>query len=54
MQERSQYADYLIDPRFQELNRLFLWFENNDDWTGHTENFLPRVGIKDYNDIINR
>ena len=41
--------DYLIDPSFQEVNRLFLLsFENITDITVHTGYYLPKVEIKDY------
>ena len=37
-QTRNRYLDYLIDPRFQVVNRLFvLSFENKDDRTVHIE-----------------
>ena len=30
--------DYLVDPSFQGVNRLFaLWFENNEDRATHTQ-----------------
>lgn len=36
------------------MNRLFvLSFENNNDRTEHTEYFLPKVKIKDWNGPIN-
>ena len=32
IKEQNRYLDYLTDPSFQELNRLFvLSFENNTD-----------------------
>ena len=44
--------DYLVDPSFQGVNRLFaLWFENNEDRATHTGYFFP-VKIKDYNVLI--
>ena len=50
----SEYLDYLIDPCFQWVNRLFvLLFENNAHRTGHTRYFLPKVETKDYNLMIN-
>ena len=48
----KQYWDYLIDPRFQEVKRLFvLPFENNAVKTGHTGFFCPTKKIQDYNVI---
>ena len=44
---------FLVDPRLQGVNRLFaLLFENEDDIKVHTGYYLPKVEIKDYNDII--
>ena len=46
---------FSIDPSFQGVNRLFvLSFENNAGRTGHTGYFLPNVGIKHYNVMIDR
>ena len=53
MQSLNQYLDYLIDPRFQRINRMFMssW-EDNTVRKGHTEYFLPKLEIKDYNVVI--
>ena len=49
IQTQNQYLDYLIDPRFQGVNRLFvLSFGNNADSTRYNRYFLPTVTIKDY------
>ena len=46
--------NHLIEPSFQGVNRLFvLAFENDDDRTSSDEYYLPTVGIKDYNIMIN-
>ena len=46
---QKQYLDYLIDPSFQGVNRLFaLSFEDNVVRTAHKEYFLPKLEIKDY------
>ena len=46
--------NYLVEPRFQGVNRLFvLAFENDDDRTSDDQYYLPTVEIKDYNIIIN-
>ena len=44
IQQQNSYLDYLIDPSFQGVNRLFaLSFENR---IGHIEYFLPKVEKK--------
>ena len=49
-QRRQKSYIYLIDPSFHRVNRLFvLSFEDNKVRTGHSEYFLPKVEIKDYN-----
>ena len=46
--------NHLVEPSFQGVNRLFvLAFENDDDRTSYNEYYLPTVGIKDYNIMIN-
>ena len=46
---QNQYLDFLIDPSFQGVNRLFvLSFENEDNRKVHIEYYLPKVEIKDY------
>ena len=50
IERQNQHLNYLIDPSFQGINRLFvLSFENNVDITGNTGYFLPKVTTKDYN-----
>ena len=45
---------YLIEPTFQEVNRLFvLTFENDAQRKVHSGYYLPNVEIKDYNVMIN-
>ena len=52
-ERQNQYLDFLIDPRFQGVNRLFvLSFENENDRTVHTKYYLSNVEIKDYNVMI--
>ena len=47
---QNRYLDYLIDPSFQGVNRLFaLSFENRTDREVHTGYFYPKVEIRDYN-----
>ena len=43
----NPYLNYLINPSFQEVNRLFvLSYENIEDRTGHTKYYLPLVQDK--------
>ena len=54
-QRQNQYLDFLIDPSFQGVNRLFvLSFENEGDRKVHTGYYLPKVEIKDHNIMIDR
>ena len=47
---QNRYLNYLINPSFQEVSRLFvLSFENENDRTSHSNYHLPKVEIKDYN-----
>ena len=50
---QNRYLNYLINPSFQGVSRLFvLSFENENDRTPHSTYYLPKVEIKDYNVII--
>ena len=50
---QNRYLDYLINPSFQGVNRLFvLSFENENDRLSHSTYYLPKVEIKDYNVMI--
>ena len=52
---QSQYLDYLIDPSFQGVNRLFvLLLADNAHQTSYTGYFLPTAEIKHYNVMIDR
>ena len=54
IQVPNLYLDYLIDPSFQGVNRLFiLLFENTADRTVHIKYYLSTVEMKDYNVMIN-
>ena len=45
--------NHLADPSFQGVNRLFvLFFEKEDNRRSHSENYLPKVEIKDYSVIV--
>ena len=53
-ENRNQYLDYLVDPSFQGVNRVFvLSFEDNAHLAKHSGYFLPKVEMKDYNLVIN-
>ena len=52
-QAPNQYLSYLIDPRFQGVNRLFVLSYGNIGYrTSYKRYFLPTTGIKDYNVMI--
>ena len=45
--------NYLIDPTFTNVNRLFvLAFENENDGTSFSKYYAPKVEIKDFNVLI--
>ena len=47
---QNRYLNYLINPSFQGVNRLFvLSFENENGRTSHSTYYLPKVEIKDSN-----
>ena len=49
----NRYLNYLINPSFQGVNRLFvLAFENENGRTSHSTYYLPKVELKDYNVMI--
>ena len=53
-QNKNNNLNYLIDPTFSNVNRLFaLSFENEDDRTSYYKYYMPSVEIKDYNVLIN-
>ena len=40
---QNRYLNYMIDPSFQGVNRLFvLFFENEDGGTSHSIYYLPK------------
>ena len=44
---KNRYLNHLINPSFQEVNKLFvLSFENENDRTSHSSYYLPKVEIK--------
>ena len=51
---RNNNLNYLIDPTFTGVNRLFvLSFENEEDRTSFSEYYVLTVEIKDFNVLIN-
>ena len=53
IERQNQYLDYLIDPSFQGVNRLFvLSFEDEEQQTSYKQYYLPTLDIKDYNVMI--
>ena len=52
-QTKNNNLNYLIDPIFTNVNRLFvLTFENEDDRTSFSKYYVPKVEIKDFNVLI--
>ena len=52
-QNKNKNLNYLIDPTFGNVNRLFvLSFEKEDDRTSYYKYYVPSVEIKDYNVLI--
>ena len=46
--------NHLVEPSFQEINRLFvLAFENDTQRTFHSGYYLPNVEVKNHNVMIN-
>ena len=52
-ERRNQYLDYLIDPSFQGVKRLFvLSFQDEAQQTSYKQHCFPTVEMKDYNFMI--
>ena len=52
-QNKNSNLNYLINPTFSNVNRLFvLSFENEDDRTSYYKYYAPKVEIKDCNVFI--
>ena len=51
---KNANLNYLIEPSFQGVNRLFvLAFKHDNDWrTSNKRYYIPNVEIKDYNVMI--
>ena len=53
MKRQNQYLDFLIESKFQRVNKLFvLSFENDNDRKVRMGHYLPNVELKDYNVMI--
>ena len=49
----NKNLNYLIDPTFTNVNRLFvLSFENKTDRTFFSKYYVPKVEIKDFNVLL--
>ena len=49
-QTKNNNLNYLIDPTFTNVNRLYvLTFENEDDRTSFSKYYLPKLEVKDFN-----
>ena len=52
-QTKNNNLNYLIDPTFTNVNRLFvLSFENENDRTSFSKYYVPKVEIKGFNVLI--
>ena len=52
-QTKNNNLNYLIDPTFTIVNRLFvLSFENENNRTSFSSYYVPNVQIKDFNALI--
>ena len=51
--EQNRYFSHLVNPSFQEVNRLFVFsFENENDRTSNSNYYLPKKEVKDYHVMI--
>ena len=52
-QAKTNNFNYLIDPTFDKVNRIFvLSFENEDDRTSFSKYYTQNIEIKDFNVLI--
>ena len=50
---QNRYLNHLVGPGFQGVNTLsVLSFENDDDKRSHSNYYLSKVEVKDYNVMI--
>ena len=51
-QIKTNNLNYLVDPTFNKVNRLFvLLFKNEEDDTSFSKYYTPTVEIKDFNEV---
>ena len=49
---QNRYLNYLVDSSFQGVNRYFvLFYETENAGISHSNYYLPKVEMKDYNDL---
>ena len=54
-QTKTKHLNYLIDPTFTKVNRLFvLLFEIEEDITSFSKHFAPKAETKYFNALIDR
>ena len=54
-QTKNNILNYLTDPTFTNVNRLFvLSSENETDRTSFPKYYVPKIEIKDFNVLIDR
>ena len=52
-QTKTNNLNYLIDPTFNKVNRLFaLSFESEEDRTSFSNYYTPKVEVKDFNVLV--
>ena len=52
-QTQTNNLNYLIDPTFTDVYRLFFFsFENEEDRTSFSKYYTPKLEIKDFNSLI--
>ena len=58
IQPQNNYLNYLIDPTFTNVNRLFVLSfsrnNNTDNRKSFSDYYVPNVEIKDFNVLIDR
>ena len=53
IQTINNNLNYLIDPTFTKMNRLFvLSIENEEGKTSFSKHYVPKIEIKDFNVLI--
>ena len=53
MQEQNRYLDYITDPSFPGVKKLFvLSFKNNSGWASYKRYYLPWVEINNDNIMV--